>query len=916
MKKVIAASALFLSITPAFGNTRVVIDELRKLNASLSVSDPSHHEISLRLADRLADQALLTKDQSPTQAENDRLEAISLYQANLGSRAGEAQIRIQFQLARLYSEKAYDAASLKMAKELFQKVSASTQTKELKRESFLRLAEFAETITKNSTEASDYYRQALSLCEGTDSCSFSHYRLAWIERNQDRFPQALEEMKQALWDSKGQLREEAARDLVSFMGLTPDLADQNISFVDSLSKKVERPALLEDLAFAYLSNGFKQAGVKVLALTHARHPTVEGQMRLMEEYYGLRQWDQFRAVLSQFEETVQIKVRSSSTPATAVESNITLKNAAEVEKVGRRLATQLDGERTTDSTHFEDFKKFTLTYLQLFPDSSDAPKIMEGLIAAEKDPQEKLSRLKEWLGSTRFHRSAADEIRLRELRASIAQKQAEQDVQANAIVMEEMDALILKGGSKVREYRYQRARSAYAMKNFAVAIPEFEALSNPTQFSATEIDVFAIQSQHLLLDVFNQQKDFSRLIIQSRLWTENTGFQNNAKIAADLKEMKEIAEQAGFESAIARGQSLESLDLFLDYCKSGKFVPKSCDNAKVLAISLNQHPKLIQILEVLSRQDPKAYRTTLIDEYENGGYFEKTALAMQENSGNADFKTRFKTALMFEVARNNPGRDSVLKTMSQAIQSKKLKLEPAEEKVMLSFLNDARLLRPEMMSVLTQNESKGYLAEQLEEQNIGNQQTLKVLLSFDSHQGSAWSKRVIEKAEILAAEEAKIKFHGRNGQVAFQKRVNRLKELNQFADRFLSGADAMTRSKLLSVLKNSHEQIATEIMQSPIPQNLNSEQVEQIQAGLSEMAKPFQEKVTMLQQMLDQETQKVGMTQSSAQAEFDEKNYQVAIGQLNQNPKEVTVLRTLKSLFETAGLSRPAAYFEGRIQGL
>jgi hypothetical protein len=97
---------------------------------------------------------------------------------------------------------------------------------------------------------------------------------------------------------------------------------------------------------------------------------------------------------------------------------------------------------------------------------------------------------------------------------------------------------------------------------------------------------------------------------------------------------------------------------------------------------------------------------------------------------------------------------------------------------------------------------------------------------------------------------------------------------------------------------------------------LNSEQVEQIQAGLSEMAKPFQEKVTMLQQMLDQETQKVGMTQSSAQAEFDEKNYQVAIGQLNQNPKEVTVLRTLKSLFETAGLSRPAAYFEGRIQGL
>jgi hypothetical protein len=342
MMKGIAAGVLFLSITPAFGSTRVVIEEMRKLKSALPVNDPSRSEISLRLADRLADQALLSKDQAPSQAEADRLEAISLYQENLSTRAGEAQIKIQFQLARLFAEKSSESSSLKAAKDLFEKVSGSTQSKELKRESFLRLAEFAENQSKNPSDASNYYRQALTLCEGTDSCSFSHYRLAWIERNQEHLPTAIDEMKLALWDSKGQLREEAARDLVTFMGLAPTLADQSIAYIDQLATKVNRPTLLEDLAYAYLSTGHKDAGVKVLALTHSRSPSLYGQVRLMEEYYGLRQWDQFRATLNQFEASVNTLPAGSN-----------LANGVEIEKIGRRLATQLDGERTTDPTRFQ-----------------------------------------------------------------------------------------------------------------------------------------------------------------------------------------------------------------------------------------------------------------------------------------------------------------------------------------------------------------------------------------------------------------------------------------------------------------------------------------------------------------------------------------------------------------------------------
>jgi hypothetical protein len=77
----------------------------------------------------------------------------------------------------------------------------------------------------DSAKAIVYYRQVLNLCEGTDSCSYTHYRMAWIERNQEHVAVAIEEMKQALWDSKGQIREESLRDLIAFMGLAPELAD-------------------------------------------------------------------------------------------------------------------------------------------------------------------------------------------------------------------------------------------------------------------------------------------------------------------------------------------------------------------------------------------------------------------------------------------------------------------------------------------------------------------------------------------------------------------------------------------------------------------------------------------------------------------------------------------------------------------
>ncbi len=911
MKKVFASFALVFLLTPAFAN-RVVIDELRKLKASLPVNDPARGEITLRLADRIADEYLVGKGKTQVKSESDRTEAIALYQETLPTRTGEAKLKIQFQLARLFSEKTGDSSASKSAHDLFEQVSVNSEVKELKRESILRLAEIAESSPKISATAADYYRKALVLCEGTDSCSYSHYRLGWIERNRENLPAAIDEMKLALWDSKGQIREEAIRDLVSFMGLASTLVEQSIPYLDQLSSKVSRPALLQDLAYAYFSSGNKAAGVKVLALTHARAPTINGEMRLMEEYYGLRQWDQFRAVLAEFNQSVHAVSITAAPVATTVSANESNKDSVEIEKIGRRLATQLDGERTSDASHFEDFKQFTLSYLDLFPRSTERAKIMEGLITAEPKSEAKLAQLKIWLSAPQFALSLNDEVKLRELRAAIAQKSVDQDPSLNQAIIEEMSALIAKGGAKVREYRYVRARAQYAQKDFIASSAEFTDLAQIQGIP----DSFAIQSQHLLLDIYNQQKDLAKIISQAKLWTTNESLIKNPKFAQDIKEMSQIAEQAEFEKATQQSESLESLAVFFDYCSSGKFLPQSCDNAKVLSVKLNQHPKLISILELQAKKDP-SIATQLLEQYEEGGYFVKTAeMIHQANTKAPDFKSQIKTALMYEVGRDVNGRDATLKQLTQLIISKKIKLMEPEEKAVLSFLAETHLLNSGLLNVVQSKESKTFLAENLEEQNLGNKITSQILLSQTEYQGSAWSKKVVEKAELLANEEAKIKFYGRNGQVAFQKRVNRLKELNQFSDQYLNGSDTLTRTKLLALLKDSHERIGNEILASPLPANLNEEQLTQVKASLAEMALPFQTKVEALKKLLSTEEQKVSLSQSSAKTPFDENQYQVSINQLHQNPKNVAALTQLKALFANAGMNRPAAYFEGRIQGL
>jgi hypothetical protein len=553
-----------------------------------------------------------------------------------------------------------------------------------------------------------------------------------------------------------------------------------------------------------------------------------------------------------------------------------------------------------------------------------------------------MAQLKSWLNEPKFKLSIDDQANFHEMRASIAQKDAAKNEKLYPVVVEEMTALLAlestssKVKAKARDYHYARARANYAMKNFSASTPEFESLA---AVQSGTPDQLAIQSQQLLLDTYNQQKDLGKIVATAHLWTQNSALKKNVKLSGDLAEMSHVADEAEFQQAIGQGQSEAALTQFVNYCVAGKFSPKSCDNAKVLVVNLQNYPKLLVVMEV-QLKGGTVKMDELAGEYENGAYFVKAADLLQKLQGKTPaFKEQLKIALMQELGRNLLGRDAVLKQITGEVVSGKMKLAEPEEKAFFATMRDANLLDAKLMKVASTSAAKATFAETLEEMGRGNAETKALLLSQVSYQGSAWSKFVLAKAETLAAEISKFKFYGKNGQVQFKKRVNRLKEFNEFADKYLAGgADLTTRVKLLGMLKSNYDQMNTEILASPIPATLDEAQTAQVKQGLTQMAQPFGEKSAQLQSLLDKEKPKaitseekrlfdpsiapasvgdmtVAKTSDKAQA-FDTKAYEQAVADLHLNPKNQVALGKLKQIFASAGMSRLASYFDGRMQGM
>ncbi len=914
----VVLTTLALLAQPVLADNGALIREVEMLRNSLPPADRSRPELTLRLADLFSDEVVvLGRKLEPTEADLAKLEqsrrrAVALYEEAISGASGTfaapvgtLKLKIQFQMAKLFSDMpGQSAKALTLWKTLLEQESIA----EFRREAALRLAE-----SHDGPQADQYFQKAVELCAGTDLCSYAHFKRAWLLRNLNRLPEAVEEMKLALYDSKGQLREESLRDLVSFWALMPGDGKGNLSSADQLAAKHSRPTILNELAEAYFASGNRVAGTTVLEFVNTRTPELKHQIRLLEEYYGLRNWDRFHEVLEQ----------AKAAPAQSLEAD----SQVEAEKILRRLAIQLDGERNTQAQHVADFKAVSLLYLSLFPTHKERMKMIEGWLAAEKDDASESNQVKTWLSSSVFAFSAEEETKLREFRAAAAQKLKDWPV-----LIEEMGALASKSGR--RDHRYHVARAQYEVKNYDAALAGFVELSKPESWPKGVADEWAVQSQNLALDILGQRKDFDGISAQVATWAApavRSKFAKDAKLSKELEEMEQISMQAQFEKAAVAGASPIALATFKEFCLAGKVADKSCENARVLAIQLKDQDTLLAVLQKQNKE------SDLAAEYEAAGYFAQAAKLIEklQKSGSDDI-AQLRLGLLYELGDEIAERNRVLRA-AQARLSKSKSMGQSEILFYASF-KDAGMLTADALAFPWSVETRQRLAEQLEAQGKGSAKTRDIVLKASAATGPAWTRYVLAEIAQLDGAQAKISFYGRNGQAKFEQRLKALKKLVASADGYLQKADLGTRVKLASALTRSHQRLADEITGTPLPEGIDEAAITEVKGSLEKLAEPFVEKAKAYDAIAQEQLAKVEDPAQRASLEawlkgeeqpvqtaaaaptrelsVDRAAVKAALAVLAKDPSSREALSALKAQYENAGQARLAAYFEGRLRSL
>lgn len=932
-KGLFLALAFLLGSAAQAGVTNAAyIHDLESLLNSVESRDPSRPQLTLKLADALYNEALaLSGNSMPTEKEKqklaaDRHRAIQLYQDSLtglhglfSAPSGNVKGKIEFQMARIYA----DLGEIGQAEKIWKGLAGQEALPDIQRESLLRLAELLENKNGKSDLklAESYYKKAITLCSSQDVCSYAHYRLGWVYSRQDRLKDAIHEVNLSLFDSKGQVREEALRDLIAFMGGLGDDGRESLTAIEKLAARLNRPSLIGNLSDAYFAHGNRKGGVYVLSAVNRKTPTLKGYVRLMEEDYGFRDWTKFETDL---DGALELHGKGAS-----------LKGDVESEKILRRLTVQLDGERASRPTSAEQFKKSVMLYLALYPDSNQREHMIDGWIAAENDEAAKIKQLQVWIGEEEKGGRTKEAIRLRKIRAASAQKAKD-----FTVVAEEMSALkgAATGAGEKREAAYQVAYAQYQNKEYDAALPKFKELAVMPAGQYTP-DKWAVLSQNLALDILAQKKNYPELIAQAKSWTADARFANWEKNAKDNREeiadVKKVQTKAEFEYAASLGNSPEALKTFAENCFAGKFLPQSCANAQVLAVKLGDQKTLLAVLKQLGKKDE------LAAELEASGEFSESAQMLEKKlkEKNAETRDYLKVALLYELGNGKVNRDRILHEMLAKLAAKKTL--GAEEDLILQTLKDADLINLATLKLPWKKENREFLTDYLASHGKGSAEITAQLIKTCHDTGPAWEAAALGELRKLDQKQASIHFAGKNSKAKFNRRVAALKTLQEKVNCYLEGAPAHQRVIFATLLARAEVGLAEEIKASPIPEGVDEEGKVTLQKALAEMAQPFADKGEELQKLAAAQLEKVedadarealkakvaasddslfkpvvqtsprqAVTMSAPKSADVLKS---ALAELKQNPNQRESLARLKSYYESNGNPRLAAYFQGRL---
>lgn len=937
--------------------------DVEDLRNSLPIQDPARGTLTLRLADILFDEANrlsgnpMISVEEAKQVRAMRSKALALYQESLKGTSfhppakGQLAIKIQFQMARLMNElgRQADAESVWIFLAEQQEMSA------LRREAALQLAEYYDSKNQAAAwqKADRYYQLAIDLCAGGDVCSYAYYRKAWSLRDQGRLENGIETIQKALFDSKGQPREEAVRDYVTFLAERKTDGRNEILAVESLVERLSRPALFEQLSDSFFSNGNRQAGTLVLAHINRKEPKLSRQIRLLEEYYGLRKMEEFSTLLDQV--LVEAKSPEATPPAATTETaeGTTVADTdvldAKSKAILRRLGVQFEGERKTRVEFTPYFQKIVELYLKLDPKSPDSFKLMQSWLLAEGNAGRKMDQIRVWSAGAPWGLTDAQVVELRKDRLALAGK-----AKLPEIVAEEAGFLttVPSEASRHEEFQYLKAFALYEQEKF----DECAAMVGAWVKLSPDTSDWALRALLLQIDVLVKQKKLDALAQLLAGWVDKPEYATASAKSKDSKRwqaaasfMSKLLDETRFEVAAQAGESPVALDQFADFCFKDKFIPKSCDNARVLSVKLHKQPVLIRILTKQGRE------SELMNEYEASGMFSESAALFEKSWAKGEppsTQDLLKAALLYELADDSENQERVLKKLSDRLAKEKTlgDLEP----LVFQTYTDAGMIDSVALKLPWKAQTRLEFLDRFVAEGRGTPAMEKEIAASPVWTGPTWSRLVLNQLKALDVAHRKIGFYGATGKRKFKQRLEKLKVLDAAMEKSFTGADLSTRVQMAALLKRSYADLATEILAAPTPKEIPPEALAELQAALQQMAQPFAEKAQGYEKIAREQLAQISVIAeraplealllpettvdtilspvatvkaeapasaestavASATAGVSEMNLSTALSELQSEPNSRAALQKIQDFYEKSGRNRLASYFKGRILDL
>jgi|GEM_PF-4133971 len=905
-----------LLIPTVFANDAVLIREMEILRNSLPDNDPARPVLTRRLADVCFQKAVkddkdLIANGTGSAAEVDalRVKAVGYYNEALPQASTELKHKIEYQLARLMRMQGQNTKALTA----FGKLTATTGiSAEILRESMLSIAEIYDEEGQ-WTQAQTSYLRALPHAKDVDGISYIRFRLAWAYFRKDQLALAQSEMANALYDSQNNLKEQAMLDYIQFLAATPqDTGAVALEKIDAIATKEKRPEFLEHLGEAYFSAGNNVAGVFVMTRIQTERPDAVRAARLSEEYYGFKRFDDMKAMLAY--------LQTQSTSIAKLEP----KKSEFVDQVLRRLVVQLDGQRKSNPGQFgPELVQAVDTHLALFPQSDVVEKMRSGWLAAETNEEIKIQRLAVWI---QLQKDPILARSYRQERAALGAK-----LKNNVVIREEARALAASSNeAESREWSYVEGKAALDMGEDTYALGVFQKLAQKTDSP----DKWAVQSQHLALDILNKQKRFQDLATQAALWTSVPALEASS-YKADLAEMKRAGLEASFEHAATLGETPAALAEFNRFCQNGEFAEKSCTNAKVLAIKLQDQATLVQVLE---RQGDKE---ALVVEYERMGRFSDAAKILEARMTAKDAEVEWiKISVLYQIAGDESSRARVLRKLSARLKSQK-KMSAELAGTVRAAYHGSEIKTAELLGLPWSAADKIRLAADLESEGLGDAQTQKLVMSAKEDLGATWAKGVFERVKLADQKHRRVSFYKGDSRYLYQLRLRLLGKYAEEVKAVLPGASVPVRVVLLNDLARAYADLDLEILNTPMPAGMTEEQLAGAKEAMESLASPLRaEGESYAKLSADQlagfaeaaqwqESLALGAEAVVAklQAEETSRRTVVATGlpveertaalmELSRDPNSRKALETLKSDFNNRGDVAAAAYFSGRLGAL